>query len=114
MPNRVDDVESVLRRHITLNFDRDGRFDLQPSYMRSRGLRLFCRFFRQDVAKHGGLSIAGHITISESDVNEDLARQCMLTLDSLQAAWRDGYRYGWVLRDAVKFASPPVTYDHTL
>jgi hypothetical protein len=38
----------------------------------------------------------------------------MLTLDSLQAAWRDGYRYGWVLRDAVKFASPPVTYDHTL
>jgi hypothetical protein len=68
---------------------------------------------RQDGRILGQITIAGFLPIEETDLDEGLARECQLCLPSLQAAWAQGYRFGWIMEDPLSFSQPPATYTHT-
>ena len=61
----------------------------------------------------GQLSITSFLDIREEDLTEQLAVEAQVSLAALKAAWRDGYKWGWLLDYPVAFDHPPVTYDHT-
>ena len=61
----------------------------------------------------GQLSITNFLEIDEEDLTEQLAVDAQVSLAALKAAWRDGYKWGWLLDYPVAFDHPPVTYDHT-
>ena len=68
---------------------------------------------RQDGRVLGQITIVAFGRIMESDLCEDLALQCALTLDSLKKSWHAGYKFGWIMESALPFSKPPVTYDLT-